>query len=73
MNGETLEGFSHSLMTFPVVEETNAQGQRVRKYVPIPFKTLKELKSACAQYGPTAPFTETILQILATYVLPPNN
>jgi hypothetical protein len=28
----------------------------------IPFKTLKEVKQACAMYGPTAPFPLGLLQ-----------
>lgn len=55
---------------FPVFE--NAQQQRYHE--PIPFKQLKELKQACTQYGPTAPFTVAILEAICTGSnLPPHD
>jgi hypothetical protein len=36
-------------------------GQRGRNYIPIPFKTFNDLKQACAQYGPIAPFALSLL------------
>ena len=39
----------------------------------LPFKQLKELKMACAQYGPTAPFTQAIIEALGNQNLPPND
>ncbi|XP_070320748.1 endogenous retrovirus group K member 10 Gag polyprotein-like [Odocoileus virginianus] len=64
--GESLEGYS---MIFPVFEDAN----RCRHYEPVPFKQLKELKQACAQYGPTAPFTLAIIESLGAQYLPPND
>lgn len=64
--GEVLPGFQ---TMYPVFE--NAQQQRY--YEPIPFKQLKELKIACAQYGPTAPFTQAIIECLGNQFLPPND
>ena len=64
--GESLEGYS---MSFPVFEDAN----RRRYHEPVPFKQLKELKQACAQYGPTAPFTIAIIESLASQYLPPND
>ncbi|KAK1337161.1 hypothetical protein QTO34_001783 [Cnephaeus nilssonii] len=59
---------------FPVMERVNPNsGQRERTYDPLPFKTLKELKTACAQYGPTSPYTLTILETIASEALPPND
>ncbi|XP_070264862.1 endogenous retrovirus group K member 10 Gag polyprotein-like, partial [Myotis yumanensis] len=59
---------------FPVMEQVNPHtGQRERAYEPLPFKTLKELKTACAQYGPTSPYTLTILETMASEALPPND
>ena len=49
--------------TFPVIEQVDPQGNRV--YLPLLFKLLKELKSACAQYGPTVPFTQATLELLS--------
>ena len=53
--GESLEGYS---ISFPVFEDAN----RRRYHEPVPFKQLKELKQACVQYGPTAPFTIAIIE-----------
>ena len=61
-----ISGFSR---IYPVFE--NAQQQRY--YEPLPFKQLKELKMACAQYGPTAPFTQAIIEALRNQNLPPND
>ncbi|KAK1339707.1 hypothetical protein QTO34_018262 [Cnephaeus nilssonii] len=59
---------------FPVMERVNPNsGQRERTYDLLPFKTLKELKTACAQYGPTSPYTLTILETIASEALPPND
>lgn len=51
--GEDLSGFA----AFPVT--TGNQGQRI--YLALNFKVLKEIKTAAAQYGPTAPFTLSLL------------
>ena len=64
--GEHIPGFSG---IYPVFE--NAQQQRY--YKPLPFKQLKELKVACAQYGPTVPFTQAIIEALGNQNLPPND
>ncbi|XP_059111594.1 endogenous retrovirus group K member 7 Gag polyprotein-like [Peromyscus eremicus] len=67
--GEEIQGFQ----MFPVLEEQDRQGNIIRVHVPIPFKQLKELKTACSQYGPTAPFTTALLESLALEVLPPGD
>ncbi|XP_016070675.1 PREDICTED: endogenous retrovirus group K member 6 Gag polyprotein-like [Miniopterus natalensis] len=76
LRGEDLEGFdSESTMCYPVFEQP-AQGNNPpqRIYGPMDFKKLKELKMACAQYGPTAPYTEAILEALDTeYTMCPND
>lgn len=66
--GEDIQGFDH---LFPVFEESDAQGNLVRVHHPIPFKQLKELKTACVQCGPTAPFTQAMLENMSTDALPP--
>ncbi|XP_043314266.1 endogenous retrovirus group K member 10 Gag polyprotein-like [Cervus canadensis] len=63
---ENLEGYS---MIFPVFEDAS----RRRYHEPLPFKQLKELKKACAQYGPTVPFTLAIIDSLSSQCLPPND
>ncbi|XP_012886183.1 PREDICTED: LOW QUALITY PROTEIN: endogenous retrovirus group K member 9 Pol protein-like [Dipodomys ordii] len=63
--GEDISGFH----LFPVMEDQNQQ--RTRQ--PIQFKQIRDLKNACAQYGPTAPFTQVILETLSTDALCPND
>lgn len=64
--GESMDGFEPVFLG-PVLERPGqGGGGPVREYGPIDFKKLKELKNACAQYGPTAPYTETILEALDT-------
>lgn len=59
-------------LTCPVIEQ-EAQGNPVRVHVPFAFKSLKELKTACAQYGPNAPFTQALLDSLAADALSPSD
>ena len=63
--GEVVSDFS---LAFPVFENNNQ-----RFYESLPFKQLKELKIACSQYGPTAPFTIAMIESLGTQNLPPND
>ena len=63
--GEAVLGFS---AVFPVFENANQ-----RYYEPLPFKQLKEVKIACAQYGPTAPFTQATIENLGGQNLTPND
>nr|ANG58669.1 gag protein [Enzootic nasal tumour virus of goats] len=63
--GEVVSDFS---LAFPVFENNNQ-----RFYEALPFKQLKELKIACSQYGPTAPFTIAMIESLGTQNLPPND
>ena len=63
--GEVVSDFSFA---FPVFENNNQ-----RFYEALPFKQLKELKIACSQYGPTAPFTIAMIESLGTQNLPPND
>ncbi|KAJ1067246.1 hypothetical protein K5549_020629, partial [Capra hircus] len=63
--GEVASDFS---LAFPVFENNNQ-----RFYEALPFKQLKELKIACSQYGPTAPFTVAMIENLGTQNLPPND
>ena len=45
------------LLAFPIVEIIDQQDNRVRQYQTLDLKVIKEVKSAVAHYGPTAPFT----------------
>ena len=49
------------VLAFPGVEIIDQQNNRVRQYKTLEFKVIKELKTAVAQYGPTAPFTQALL------------
>ncbi|XP_036095416.1 endogenous retrovirus group K member 10 Gag polyprotein-like [Rousettus aegyptiacus] len=69
-HGENMEGFHLACLVY---EDNGAQGQRVHSYRPIPFKQLKELKLACAQYGSTAPFTQVMLESLSLEALTPSD
>ncbi|XP_073654842.1 endogenous retrovirus group K member 10 Gag polyprotein-like [Tursiops truncatus] len=57
----------------PVIErpDPNNPQQAIREHQALPFKVLKDLKSACAQYGPTAPFTTAVVDTIAGEALPP--
>lgn len=68
--GEGIAGFS--LQAYPVVEVNTPNGPQ-RLHEPLPYKQLKELKTACAQYGATAPFTEAVLTTLSAPALPPGD
>ncbi|XP_058572644.1 endogenous retrovirus group K member 10 Gag polyprotein isoform X3 [Neofelis nebulosa] len=54
--------------TYPVIQQG---GQRV--YSALSFKLLKDLKSSAAQYGPTAPFTLSMLDNLSREALCPGD
>lgn len=74
--GEDMEGFEQDgFVAYPVYEHP-AQGNNPpqRVYGVMDFKKLKELKVACAQYGPTAPYTEVILEAINDdYTMCPND
>ncbi|XP_045439531.1 endogenous retrovirus group K member 113 Gag polyprotein-like [Pipistrellus kuhlii] len=76
MAGEDLDGFDQGgFLAYPVYEHP-AQGNNPpqRVYGTIDFKKLKELKTACAQYGPTAPYTLVVLEsINDDYTMCPND
>ncbi|XP_053520692.1 endogenous retrovirus group K member 5 Gag polyprotein-like [Artibeus jamaicensis] len=72
-DGESIDGFSPERQIFPVLQRQNDQGQQWQDYELIPYKTLKELKLACAQYGATAPFTIATMETIASLALPPQD
>ncbi|XP_057355982.1 igE-binding protein-like [Manis pentadactyla] len=61
---------TQEFFAYPVLERPGDNGEVFRQHVPFPFKQLKELKEACNKYGPTAPFTLTILEAMTTEALP---
>nr|XP_044997373.1 endogenous retrovirus group K member 10 Gag polyprotein-like [Jaculus jaculus] len=67
--GEDMQGFD----VYPVFEQKDSQGDKVRSHSPISFERLKELKAACVQYGPTAPFTLAIIDSMVFEALPPGD
>ncbi|XP_041622061.1 endogenous retrovirus group K member 8 Gag polyprotein-like [Vulpes lagopus] len=63
--GENTTGFT----AFPVSLDNAGR----RMYSALNFKVLKKLKTACAQYGPTAPFTLFMLDNLSRETLCPGD
>jgi hypothetical protein len=59
------------VLAFPVVKVTDQQDTRVRQYQTLNFKLIKELKTAVVQYGPTAPFTQALLDTVVKSHLTP--
>ncbi|XP_058148969.1 endogenous retrovirus group K member 6 Gag polyprotein-like [Dasypus novemcinctus] len=53
--------------------EVAAEPEPERIYNPFPFKTLKELKSTVTTYGPTAPYTLSLLEHIADGRLTPHD
>ena len=59
------------VLAFPVVEIIDQQNNRVRQYQTLEFKVIKELKTAVAQYGPTAPFAQALLDtVMESHLIP---
>jgi hypothetical protein len=61
------------VLAFPVVEIINQQNNRIRQYQTLDFKVIKELKRDVAQYGPTAPFTQALLDTVMKSNLTPQD
>jgi hypothetical protein len=60
------------VLAFPVVEIIDQQNNRIRQYQTLEFKVIKELKIAVAQYSPTAPFTQALLDtVMESHLTPP--
>lgn len=60
------------ILAFPVVEVVDQQDTRVRHYKTLDFKLIKELKTAVVQYGPSAPFTQVLLDtVVESHLTPP--
>lgn len=58
-------------LCFPVTYENEFGGNRNPTLEPIPYKVLKELKLACSEYGPLAPYTQTLVETLASKWMTP--
>ncbi|XP_062058485.1 endogenous retrovirus group K member 5 Gag polyprotein-like [Lepus europaeus] len=61
--------FKDPKAVFPVTEDANGD----RGWAPIDFSQLKELQKAVTMYGPQAPFTYQVLDMLASQGLTPND
>ena len=59
------------VLAFPVIEVIAQQDTRVRHYQTLDFKLIKELKTAVVQYGPSAPFTQALLDMVEESHLTP--
>uniref|UniRef100_A0A671FY07 CCHC-type domain-containing protein n=1 Tax=Rhinolophus ferrumequinum TaxID=59479 RepID=A0A671FY07_RHIFE len=58
---------------YPLFERVDQAGRVLRNWRPFQWKQVKELKEACSQYGPIAPFTVAILDALAVDATPPED
>lgn len=45
--------------------DRDSDGEEWPRWEALPYKVLKELKSACAEYGPVAPYTLTLVEAQA--------
>ena len=60
------------VLVFPVIVVIDQQNNRVRQYQTLDFKVIKELKTAVVQYGPSATFTQTLLdKVVESHLTPP--
>jgi hypothetical protein len=59
------------VLAFPVIEVIVPEDTRVRHYQTLDFKLIKELKTAVVQYGPSAPFTQALLDtVIESHLIP---
>ena len=54
-----------------MVEIVDQQGNRIRQYQQSELKAIKVLKAAVAQYGPTTPFIQALLDTVVEAYLTP--
>ena len=54
------------LFAFPVLRNTNAQGQLIPQYEGIDFSHMQQMKNAVTMYGPHSPFTKELLNAMAS-------
>jgi hypothetical protein len=59
------------VLAFLVIEVIDQKDTRVRHYQTLDFKPIKELKTAVVQYGPSAPFTQALLDMVVESHLTP--
>jgi hypothetical protein len=59
------------VLAFPVIEVIDQQDTRVRHYQTLDFKLIKGLKTTVVQYGPSAPFTQALLDMVVESYLTP--
>lgn len=65
-----MQGDTDFAMGFPVVYSGDFGNEDI-SWEPIPYKLLKELKIACKDYGPLAPYTLTLLEALSNCWMTP--
>ena len=61
------------MLAFPIVELIDQQSNIEKQYHTLVFKVIKELKTAVVQYGPTAPFTQALLDTVMESNLTPQD
>ncbi|XP_006871377.1 PREDICTED: uncharacterized protein LOC102831410 [Chrysochloris asiatica] len=70
--GDELSGFQlYPIVENPAGQDEHGRDVETRTHSSLPFKSLKELKMACVQYGPNAPFTQALIELVCEEALPP--
>ena len=59
------------VLAFPVIKSIDQEDTRVRHYQTLDFKLMKELKQLLCKYGPSAPFTQALLDMVVESHLTP--
>jgi hypothetical protein len=59
------------VIAFPVVKVIDQQYTRARHYQTLDFKLIKDLKPAVVQYGPSASFTQVLVdKVVESHLTP---
>lgn len=61
------------LGTLPQIPQVPPSDRPPAAWEPLPYKVLKEIKLACAAYGPSSPYTVTVLESLSGKWMTPND
>ncbi|XP_010155635.1 PREDICTED: LOW QUALITY PROTEIN: endogenous retrovirus group K member 5 Gag polyprotein-like [Eurypyga helias] len=71
--GEDVSGFSNFAFPITYTPHPTQANVNVANWTVIPFKSIKELKTAVSHYGATAPYTLAILETIVSEILPPHD
>ncbi|XP_066096891.1 endogenous retrovirus group K member 21 Gag polyprotein [Saccopteryx bilineata] len=59
------QGETDLALCFPVAVAGEFDDEENPTWEPLPYKLLKELKMACSQYGPTSPYTMSLIETVS--------